>query len=648
MLLHQLKTWMYWKAKVRLLHLWSNFKLFQVDNPYIIPLISMIGPLIGIVLMFVFGFGVAYLYHMFISDSSYHLWQFIFLLALWESVTRGLQNGRWISSTDEERWLLACTPFTTIKYLLFLWFDEEVWQNKSKFLSSLAGLMGIYIVFPVNVLYLFIGLIMLNALTMAIAFMVTLIQYYIIRKSVFLKGRGIVHNILLPLVSVGIILLLVKLFTPWMMTFPVGIDGHFVTSYLGWLSSITIPLGALFEQLISFVDHPWLPHSLFAQYLLNGDNMIFVYFPIYVGVLVFLSVLLCVMIARKDHVIEGKTSLLDKCLLNAFVHMDRIIFAKKSIVRHVHVKYMLVSLFQNYLTKRHLFVIFGERLWVYAVLYVGFIYYLPDQWRAHFILPVVFLIVVTYPIYFLWGVYTKLRIRLAFDSEGSALQMLMAYNGSPQYMYMLKTRVLSLVAFPGYFLVSLLTLILLPVPWYLVIIAMLLSVLVFVIVSRFVLLSSFLVPHYEFFNKQQIGEYPDQRQMMRMIRSFSMLLLSPVLPMLMYITGEIDVSEFVMTSISWILIGLAFMYVLLLKVYRTRTKSFDVEEISIGRARHVDASFWKRKGLLIAVSIVVHLATIFFGLSGEFLIAGIVYIVPSIVINVSLITSFRRKLASSI
>src|SRR5690625_4077100 len=327
--------------------MWSNFKLFNIDNPYIIPIVCMVVTFIVIFFSFFLGFGTAYLFQYFISSNPYHLWQIIFFVSMIEAVDRGLRNGRWISSTDEEKWLLASTPFTTTKYLLFLWVDEEVWENKNTFLSSLASLLGVYIIFQVNIIHLFIALILLNVLTVCIALIFTLFQYYIIRKSVYLKGRGLIKHVLLPGASLFILLYALKYMVPWVLTYPNQMG---LSVQLAWLKTIIDPIWSFVQQFIGVFNNDLYPHSLLASYVMRGDVTAIISYLFYIFLMIMICLALFQFIARKDHVTIIKQTFFDRLMLSCFMTINQYLLSIGKVeLHHLHIKYLLSTVLQNYL-----------------------------------------------------------------------------------------------------------------------------------------------------------------------------------------------------------------------------------------------------------------------------------------------------------
>lgn len=645
LLLHQLKTWIYWKTKIRILQLWSNYKLFNFNNPYLMPILSSIGPLIGILLMFVFGFGLSYFFKYFISENPYHLWQVVFFITMIEAFDRGLQNGRWISSTNEEGWLLASTPFTTTKYLLFLWVDEEFWQNKTQFLSSLSFLLGVYVLFPVNFGKLLIAIVILTLLGTIIALITTLIQYYIIKKSVYLKGRGMISNILYPLIASILGFFGIKYFMPWIISFPKVINDQFYKDYLDWLKGIFEPLWDFSKQIVSLFNYDLYPHSLLSNYLLTDNLKAVVYLCLYFVLFLLISLLMFKLIERKRNKIIIEKSKLDNVFLAFFMKVNTFfqLFNKHSL-KVTHVKYFMSSLLQNYLTRRNIFAVFGGRLWIYLALTISIVLYTPVEYKAKIALISALVVVVVYPTSILWAVYSKLKIKLSFDAEGPHLQVLMGYGASPEYIYKLKTRVLQILVFPGYVLLLLLSLIILPISWYFVVLLTLVSLIVFWIVSNFVVLPSFVLPHYEFFNKQQIGEYPDQIKALNLIQTTINLLILPGIPLLMYATGVIQPLTFIVVSLLWILIGGSIAFLVMKNVYNLRLNNFTIEEMSLSRLKVIDEGYWKKRIPLLVITILIYLGTAVLTLTGEFLFAGLLYLIPMISINLILLSSFRKTI----
>lgn len=645
LLLHQLKTWMFWKAKIRILQLWSNFKLFNVSNSYIIPILSLVGPLIGIVWSFTLGFGLSYLFDRYISEDPYHLWQMVFFITIIEAFDRGLQNGRWISSTDEEAWLLASTPFTTTKYVLFLWIDEEVWQNKTQIFSTLALLLGVYITFPIHLGKLFIALLLLNVLGLMIALLTTLIQYYIIKKSVYLKGRGIITNILIPLITSVLAFYGLKYLMPWIRSFPKIENEYFVKEYLVWLQAIAGPLWDFSKGIVSVFDYDLYPYSLLARYLLKSDFTAIIYIFLYIILFLIMNVIMLRLIEGKTSKVIVKKSKLDDFLLACFMKVNGLfhLFHKDSI-RVIHVKYFMSSLLQDYLTKRHIFAVFGGRLWIYFAFILSIVLYVPGEYKVKVSLMIAIIIVVIYPTYMLWTIYSKLKIKLAFDAEGVHLQVLMGYGASPEYLYALKTRVLQVLVFPGYMALLFLSLFVLPLKWYFIVSLVIVSFILFVIVSHFIVLASFVLPHYEFFNKQQIGEYPDQLRALDLIRSIIHLLTLPSIPILMYATGVIQANIFILVSFVWMITGGLITFLLLRKLYNQRILTFHIEEISLDRVKVIDEAFWKKRTSVLIATILIYLGTIYLTFKGEFLFAGILYMIPMVGIKLILLSSFRKAI----
>jgi len=82
------------------------------------------------------------------------------------------------------------------------------------------------------------------------------------------------------------------------------------------------------------------------------------------------------------------------------------------------------------------------------------------------------------------------------------------------------------------------------------------------------------------------------------------------------------------------------------RIYWIRLNSFDMEEISLNRTKQIDSQFWKRKGPLFIITLLIYIGTSILTLTGDFLFAGILYIVPMAIIQVTFISSFRKKLVA--
>src|SRR5699024_5452750 len=106
-------------------------------------------------------------------------------------VMNGLQTGRWVSTTKEEKWLLASTPIGTTKYVIFLWLDESLWSLRNSFFSNIAGLLGALFVFPASIFNLVLVCLFIFCIYLLISLVMTLLQYYILKKSIYL---GCVNN----------------------------------------------------------------------------------------------------------------------------------------------------------------------------------------------------------------------------------------------------------------------------------------------------------------------------------------------------------------------------------------------------------------------------------------------------------------------
>ena len=645
LIFNQLKTWMYWKAIVRWRQTWGNFKLFHLKNKLVVPLTVIGFKMIGILLMFFLGFGVAFGFEKFISSDSYAFWQVvIFLFIFVDGVFNGIATGRWLSSTKEESWLLASTPIGSIKYLLFLWLDESLWTLRNTFLSNIAGLIGVLLVFPITLPYLVVAFFFAAILQSIISLLTTLLQYYIIKKSVYLKGKGIFAHVIIPLLSIPIIFILTKTFTPWLIRFPVfpKAESLLFDDYMKWLEEGKTLILSLGGELLAVFDQWYYPYSLLAELMVHGDVVVPVIgLGIYIILLLLAMIFLFRVISRKDHVTITKNSQLDDVIARFFLFIGRCLPYRE--IKEKHVEYYLRSVLQHYLTKRSLFVTLGSATWPVIAFAITFISYVPENLSTTFAFAFSFMLAAYIPYLIIHSVYHKLKIKLAFDSEGKHLQVLMAYGASPEYMYQLKTKIVRILSLPAFSILTLGTFLWMPIPFIIKLIVIILAIAMYVFISQYTILSSLLVPHYDFYNYEQIGNYPDQKRMQQSLNTFIALLISPLIPVTMYILGDINQSVFVLFSVVWIIGGSIFGRLFLNKIMRDRFHHFQIEEISIDRLNTVDSSFWKEKSLLLTFTVSSYVIGIILSLFRQFVLAELLVIFPLIVIQFILISSYNQR-----
>ncbi|MDH2454865.1 hypothetical protein PQ796_30785 (plasmid) [Priestia megaterium] len=644
LLFHQLKTWIYWKAKIRWMQTWGNFKLFNLENKLIIPFTTIGLRVLGIIIVFAMGFGGAFLFNRYFSTNPYYFWQIVFFLFIFiEGISNGISTGRWVSSTREESWLLASTPIGTIKYLIFLWLDEALWMLKNSFFSNLAGIIGALLVFPVSLTYLAIAFLIVMIFYFLISLCMTLIQYYILKKSVYLKGKGIISNIIIPLILIPIVYTLTKILTPWLITFPVEIKSkNILMDYITWLEhGVDIFLSSS-KSIISLVSNEYYPYSLLAELMVHGSFLRpIVGSIIYILALLLIACLLLKVIAKKDNITNTENSKLDDKITNFFILISKLI--PNRLIKEQHLKYYLSSLLKNYLAKRSLFSTLGSSVIPIVTFIFTFIQFVPSDSKDKFSLVFSFFIGIYFPFLIVNSIYNKLRIKLAFDSEGPSIQILIAYGASPKYLYDLKTNILRTLSLPGYLLFTVAALSALPIPILIKVITLTLSLLSFIFVTKFTILHSLLVPHYEFYNIDQIGKYPDQIKMKNSIHTLIIGLLFPVLPITMYLLSDIGEIKFILFSTLWTICGAVLGNIFLYKISKERVDSFEIEEISIERSNFVNKSFWKERTVLIIFTIISYLIGTALSIFREFVIAEVLVIIPLVIIQLILISSYNQK-----
>ncbi|MGY3316871.1 hypothetical protein ACV242_005493 [Peribacillus simplex] len=644
LLFYQLKTWIYWKAKIRWMQTWGNFKLFNLENKLIIPITTIGFKILGIILIFGLGFGGAFLFNQYFSSNSYSFWQVVFFLFIFvEGINNGIATGRWISSTKEESWLLASTPIGTVKYLLFLWIDESLWMLRNSFLSSLAGIIGALLVFPVTLTYLAIAFFIVIIFYFLISLCMTLIQYYIIKKSVYLKGKGIIANILIPLTLVPIVYLLTKFLAPWLINFPAAsISENILTDYITWLENGLDVLLSSGGFILSIVNNWYYPYSLLAELMINGSLFIpIVGTSIYILSLLFIAFFFLKVISRKDNVTNMKNSKFDNTIAKFFILVSK--WIPDRTLKEKHVQYYLISLLKHYLAKRSLFATLGSSVWPIITFIFTFIHFVPKDFSERFALVFSFLIAVYFPFLIVNSIYNKLEIKLSFDSEGPFLQVLMAYGASPEYLYRLKMKVVRVLSLPGYLCVTIATLIFMPIPLVVKAVVFILSFISYFIITKFSILHSLLVPHYEFYNLDQIGKYPDQIKMKNSIHTLIIAVLSPVIPVTMYLLKDIGEYTLIFFSILWIICGSALGNFFLSRIPKDRFTYFDIEEISIERSNAVNTAFWKERSILIIITIISYIIGAALSIFREFIFAEILVLIPMIIIQLILISSYNQK-----
>jgi hypothetical protein len=644
LLFEQLKTWIYWKAKIRWSQTWGNFKLYNLENKLVIPFTAIGFKIIGILIVFALGFGVAFLFNKFLSSDPYAFWQVAFFVFIFvEGTTNGLATGRWISSTNEENWLLASTPIGTVKYLVFLWIDESLWMLRNSFFSNTAGVIGALLVFPVQLKYLAVAFLFVGGFYLLISLVMTLLHYYIIKKSVYLKGKGFIANLLLPCLAMPIIYVLTKYLSPWLITFPVvPSSSNFLMEYVDWFKEGFNVLLNSGDAFFGIIDKWYYPYSLLSELMVNGSFLTpVITSTLYILFLVAIVSLLIRVISRKDNVTNVENSPLDDFITKFFLLISK--WGHNHKLNEKHVELYLTSLLKHYLAKRSIFATLGSSVWPIITFLFTFLYFVPIELRMKFSLVFALLIAVYFPFIIITSIYNKMKVKLSFDSEGPHMQVLIAYGASPEYLFQLKTKMVQILSLPGFLVSTIATLLFLPIPFWLKGIALLLSLLTYFFVSRFIVLPSFLVPHYEFYNLDQIGKYPDQISMKNNINTLIISVLSPIIPATMYLLNDIGKYSMIAFSTTWITCGAVIGSFFLTRILNNRLSFFNIEEISVGFLNNINKSFWKEKSVIIAFTFTIYVLGAVLSIFRQFVFAEILVLFPLIIIQVILISSYNQN-----
>lgn len=641
---NQLKAWMYWKSKVRWMQTWNNIKLFNIGNNGILPFISITMKLVGCIVMFAIGFGLALFYKNYISENPFYLWQIgILLIVIIEGFNNGLLTGRWIAASNEEKWILTTTSLGTVKYIFFLWIDESIWNLRNSFFSNVAALLGVLLVFDVQIINLFLTILASLLISMLLSLIGALIQYYIHRRSIYLKGKGVIGNVLIPLLLIPITYFIIKIMTPWLAQFPGQSNGLLIDEYLSWYKNGFNLLLTNIQAYLWVIDTPFYLHTLLTDLLMSGYSRYNITFlGIYVLIFIVIVVLLFKTISSTESKIFVRNSKIDTLILNFFLWVRKKYPSGK--VQEIHINGLLKVIISNYLTKRSVSSTLGLRAFILIILIFTFTHTLPSNLQQNFSIGLAILGSVLIPISIVYDVAKRMKFKLNFDSEGIQAQILFSYGASPDYMYNLKTHVLRILTISAALIWSFLFFIIMPIDIILIPLLMIFTFLVYVVASKFALLSSFLVPHYEFFNIEQLEQYPDQWQMKRSIESFISLMVTPVIPTIAFLSKSISLSVYITVSVLWILCGVMCSNYLLGKIYENRLLSFSNEEIVLARQRIGGGFLWKNKVMLIIFSVISIVLSIFLSMYGMFVIVSIILIIPSISINMFFILSHNNSL----
>ncbi|MFT8872946.1 MAG: hypothetical protein ABF868_11790, partial [Sporolactobacillus sp.] len=333
----KLKCWMFWKSKIRWKQIWGNYQLFNLPNPYIASVLSIIPRLIGILVTFSLGFVVAYGYKRYLNLPSVYLWTSIFILFLTDGISDGLKTGKWISNTTEEDWLLTSCSLGNIEYLLFLWIDESIWNLNNRLLSTLALFFGALIAMPEQINNFLVSIIMLFILNGLITLLFTTFQYYVIRKSIYIQGRGFLFGG--SLLVIGLPLLIY--FTNYL--------SFILNNYFGQASHFD-GLLRTFEfsiiNLYNIFNNRLFPFSSLALILTNGPQLAWIISLLgFIAILLLINLFIFHLINNHDHIVTRRSTYVDKFLLSIFNGIVSILPLKS---KKEHLKLYLLTIFNNY------------------------------------------------------------------------------------------------------------------------------------------------------------------------------------------------------------------------------------------------------------------------------------------------------------
>ena len=630
---YKLKCWMFWKAKIRWKQIWGNYKLFNLPNPYIASIFSFVPRILGILITLALGFVIGYAYSHFLQFDPYYLWIIIFLLFLFDGVSDGLKTGKWISNTKEEDWLLTSCSLGNIEYLLFLWIDESIWNLRNRFISTVALFIGVFIAIPENIIHFISSLFLLLIINTLITLLFTTIQYYSIKKSIYIQGRGFLLTAFLLFILMPFLLFLTRIADRILNT--VLKHKHLVNFWSISKKYLLI--------ILKYLDKDLFPFTSLAKILVQGVSVrALVSLLVFIGILVIANLSILLLIKKRDHIITHRTTIIDKVLIKIYSWLV-IIFP---IIRNKkHVKLYLETIFKHYFLKKYIVSILGVPFWITAIVCLTFLHNLPHNEFIGKLSITLSLILPTYislsiPSY----IFNKLKVRLSFDSEGEFFQYMFVHGAEPRYIYAIKTDTLKVLCLPTYSLQLLLILIFSPVDIYIKFIMMLSSLAVFFLKTKYVILHSFLVPHYEYNNVSQIGNYPDQKLIYKWVTGLILTCSIPFIPIVAWLRSAIDFREFLLYYILWLLLGHIVVRYVLQRTFQQRQKHFSIEETSYSREEKSDLNNFKKNLTVLSIVPVIYIIGVWLIYMKLFILASIILVSSHIFKNLILINSYNKKI----
>ncbi len=520
----------------------------------------------------------------------------------------------------------------TIAHGSFLWIDESIWNLRNRFISTVALFVGIFIAIPENIVHFISSFFLLLIINILITLLFTNIQYYSIKKSVYIQGRGFLLTAFLLFIFMPFLLFLTRMADRMLNT--VLEHKHFID--FGVLSKKYLLI------VLAYLDKDLFPFTSLAKILVQGGSVrALVSLFVFIGILVIVNMGILLLIKKRDHIITHRTTMIDKLLIKTYRWLVIIL---PFISNKKHVKLYLETIFKHYFLKKYIVSILGIPFWITVIVSLTFLHDLPHNEFIEKLSIILSLILSTYislsiPSY----IFNKLKVRLSFDSEGEFFQYMFVHGVEPRDIYLIKTDTLKVLCLPTYSLQLFLILIFSTVDIYIKFIMILSSLSAFSLKTKYIILHSFLVPHYEYNNVSQIGNYPDQKLIYKWITGLILPCSIPFVPIVAWLRAVIDFKEFLLYYISWLLLGHIVVRYVLQRTFQQRHKHFSIEETSYNRGEKSDLNNFKKNLTVLSIVPVIYIIGVWLIYMKLFILASIILVGSHMFKNLILINSYNKK-----
>jgi len=613
MLLRQFVIWTKWKSKIRWRQVWSNFKIFNVEDGMNVWLVLAMGRVLGIVFMFVLGFAISYTCKK-LAISQIVPWGITLLFPLIDGLSDGRSFATFISSAQEERWLLVSTHLTGRQYFTFLWLDQYLWNHSNRFFASISLVVGVYSLFPIRLWTLVLAWCMALLFGAILSFLSATSLYHRIQT-------GKVHSSIRMLGRVVVTALCCYFF--WYMAQP--IYNYIQLAIRVGLSHAVQPWATSLANHLSNDQFLWfLPVALVHLAIHGPSTGAIVDIVTYFLIAMILVIVQLWMLKMSAEPLE-KQSLIGTRFLQSMLD---IIGSLDRRLRNPVYRWYMAAINSSPVLSLYVTSNIYSWIWVVIVFYIGSFHLLYNQfsYSTTFLIEQTILLFITS--FVLQDSQKYLQRILAFDADARQTQYYILHGKEPDDIYDLKKHWLLLFVLPRYLLSILICTVFTDFSLTDKIMLFLTTSFLFLIQVEFLLLPTLLAPHFERSGIAGTIQFPDQQILSRAVRHVLNTPLS--LSLLLLMTAWRDhksVSTWFVESLM-IVVGIL-VYYGLRSMSRKRWSEFSVEEIVLSREARVALKFWGQQTNFI------------FGVAGFALLALLSIAVRQYVLGVAAFFLFR-------